>query len=65
MARMKLYSMSTLCSDDTRKFEYFTCFFISPIFAMPVAKPGGGFLTLISQCQHPFVLVTTLEEYRK
>ena len=37
----------------------------SPLFALPLAKPGGGFLTLISQCQMPFVLFTTLEEYKK
>ncbi|KAG1662566.1 hypothetical protein FOA52_003945 [Chlamydomonas sp. UWO 241] len=37
----------------------------SPLFALPLAKPGGGYLTLVSQCQAPFVLLTTLEEYRR
>lgn len=37
----------------------------SPLFVLPLAKPGGGFLTMVSQCQSPFVLLTTLEEYRR
>ena len=37
----------------------------SPNFVLPIAKPGGGFLTLVLQWQMPFVLFTTLDEYRR
>jgi len=36
----------------------------SPIFLLPVPKPGG-FLSLLVQCQLPRLLVTTVEEYRR
>ncbi|KAF5828377.1 assembly factor 1 for F1 component of mitochondrial ATP synthase [Dunaliella salina] len=37
----------------------------SPMFVLPVAKPGGGFLTMVTQMQLPFTLVTLLEEYKR
>ncbi|KAL6753222.1 ATP11 protein-domain-containing protein [Haematococcus lacustris] len=37
----------------------------SPLFVVPLAKPGGGFLSLFTQMQLPFTLVTSLEEYRR
>jgi len=37
----------------------------SPLFVVPVGKPGGGFLTMLMQCQMPFVLFTSLEEFRR
>lgn len=36
----------------------------SPMFVLPLVKPGHGFHTLLLQCQLPHVLFTTLEEYK-
>lgn len=36
----------------------------SPTFVLPLAKPGGGLVTLVSQVQAPVTLITTLQEYR-
>lgn len=35
------------------------------MFILPIAKPGGGFLTLLTNMQLPFALVTQLEEYKR
>jgi hypothetical protein len=35
------------------------------MFVLPIAKPGGGFLTMVTQMQMPFALVTLLEEYKR
>lgn len=37
----------------------------SPIFVLPLIKPNGGFLTLLWQWQQPFLLFTTLDEYKR
>lgn len=37
----------------------------SPMFVLPVFKPGGGYLTMAMQWQRPFFLFTTLQEFRK
>mmetsp|Transcript_3845 Transcript_3845/g.10905 ORF Transcript_3845/g.10905 Transcript_3845/m.10905 type:complete len:325 (+) Transcript_3845:184-1158(+) len=36
----------------------------SPLFVLPVMKPGGGYFNLLLQSQMPFVLFTSLEEFR-
>lgn len=36
----------------------------SPTFVLPLAKPGGGLITLVSQVQAPVTLVTTLQEFK-
>mmetsp|Transcript_8609 Transcript_8609/g.21759 ORF Transcript_8609/g.21759 Transcript_8609/m.21759 type:complete len:244 (-) Transcript_8609:252-983(-) len=36
----------------------------SPLFVLPVVKPGGAFFNMIAQCQVPHVLCTSVEEYR-
>jgi hypothetical protein len=35
------------------------------MFVLPLVKPGGAFFTLALQCQMPFVLFTSLEEFRR
>ena len=37
----------------------------SPTFVLPLAKPGGGLLTLVAQVQAPVTLITTLDEFRR
>ncbi len=37
----------------------------SPMFVLPVAKPGGAYITLLTQHQLPFTLVTSLDAYRR
>lgn len=36
----------------------------APTFILPLAKPGGGLVTLVTQVQAPVTLVTTLDEFR-
>lgn len=36
----------------------------SPLFVLPIKKPGGGYLSLLSQAQLPLILLTTVDEYR-
>lgn len=36
----------------------------SPTFVLPLAKPRGGMVTLVSQVQAPVTLITTLDEFR-
>ena len=35
-----------------------------PMFVLPVIKPGGSYFTLALQAQLPFVLFTSVEEFR-
>ena len=34
------------------------------LFVLPIKKPGGGYLSLLSQSQIPLILLTTVDEYR-
>ena len=36
----------------------------APTFVLPLAKPGGGVLTLVAQVQAPVSLVTTVDEFK-
>eukprot|EP00193_Tetraselmis_chui_P003758 CAMPEP_0177757874 /NCGR_PEP_ID=MMETSP0491_2-20121128/3874_1 /TAXON_ID=63592 /ORGANISM="Tetraselmis chuii, Strain PLY429" /LENGTH=260 /DNA_ID=CAMNT_0019273551 /DNA_START=61 /DNA_END=843 /DNA_ORIENTATION=- len=36
----------------------------SPLFVLPIIKSGGAFFNVLTQCQVPFVLCTSLEEFR-
>ena len=36
----------------------------SPLFVLPLKKPGGGYLSMLSQAQVPLILLTTVDEYR-
>lgn len=37
----------------------------SPMFVLPLSKPGGGFLTLLLNWQGRVALLTSLDEYRR
>ena len=36
----------------------------SPLFVLPITKPGGGYLSMLSQTQLPLILLTTVDEFR-
>lgn len=36
----------------------------APTFVLPLAKPGGGALSLVAQVQAPVTLVTTVDEFK-